>query len=1376
MKKHYSFVFLRLKLILVLFSLISFNPDTFSRNGTDNLTDLNSITTAIANDTTICNDQVNDSIQKTVRFDHSENGYDYYYVKLSRFHSKSERLDFYDKGRERGIFIVDKTNIFNDSACFMTTLQKEEALFEFQELSQRTKEESSQHANLINAPTDNEYECSSAGVACSANIYSFPAGTSGEAPPPVDGYPNYGCLGSYPCPAWYYMQVGIPGDIIIDISQSGNHDVDFICWGPFTSLTDGCATGLTGTCGLPPKFPENCCTNTSLGCLHFYPRGNIVDCSYSGSANETCHIYNAQIDEIYILLMTNFSQDPGTITFSQTGGSGVTNCNIVVFCSMIAITANPSTCNESTNTFSASGNIEFSNAPPTGTLTITDITATPPVFQTFLPPFISPLPYNLTNIPCDGVTHSLTAVFSDSLNCTLTQQYPSPPASCPQAQINGGGNICNDGSSQTTVNINIAGSPGPYDFTYAINGISQAPITNYSGTFPYPINTKIPGLYTLASVSNQVCPTGGTVSGSATVALKPLPTANIEGTTAVCLNSTAPLVTFTGGSASSPYTFTYNINGGTNQTVTTTIGNSVTISVPTNVAVVYTYNLVSVQDGSSLACSQSQTGSATVTVNPLPTATITGTTTVCQNSTVPKITFTGGSATPPYTFTYNIGGGTNQTVSTTVGNSVTVDVPTNTIGTFTYNLVSIQDGSSTMCSQLQTGTATVTVNSLPTGTIEGTTVVCHNAVSPLITLTGGASLPPYTFTYNINDGTNQTVTTTIGNSVTISVPTDVVGTFIYNLVSVQDGSSTACFQLQTGSATITINPLPTATISGTTTVCQNSTAPQITFTGGSATPPYTFTYNIGGGTNQTVSTTIGNSVKVDAPTNAVGAFTYNLVSVQDGSSTACSQMQTGNATVTINPLPTATIVGSTAVCQNAVSPLITFTGESSLPPYTFTYNINDGADLTVTTNVGNSATVTVPTNVPGTFVYNLIRVQDGSSTACSQQISGIATVTIHPLPVSTFTGSAAVCQLHPDAYLYPANSGPACSYTWSVNPSSFGSIANATVSPASITWNTPGTATLRLDAVTPFGCASFSSQPITINPRPDVSITPCFDPVTSRSAKRFLLKGGVPLLTATPLQGEYLINPPTVALVFESGNYYFDPTLVPGTNTINYNIYYKYTSSRFGCPATSSNSVTLTVHGSNPTCSSSMTDYRDNTTYRTSFAGGKCWMMENLRYGTSLTPATTVQSDNCVAEKYCLSSDVNCTRYGGFYQWNELIQYGVTASPEYQGVCPPGWHIPSSADFQALIDANQGNALAGATLTDLNLNPRGFEALFTGMAYLNTAWAFTSSNVPAGTLFWTSTPGSGNKIVTRGMNNKVPSVSLYETSGVNAFPVRCVKD
>ena len=67
---------------------------------------------------------------------------------------------------------------------------------------------------------------------------------------------------------------------------------------------------------------------------------------------------------------------------------------------------------------------------------------------------------------------------------------------------------------------------------------------------------------------------------------------------------------------------------------------------------------------------------------------------------------------------------------------------------------------------------------------------------------------------------------------------------------------------------------PAATISGGTTVCQNDARPLITFTGSGGTAPYTFTYNINGGTAQTVSSTGNNStITVSANTGSAGTFT-----------------------------------------------------------------------------------------------------------------------------------------------------------------------------------------------------------------------------------------------------------------------------------------------------------------------------------------------------------------------------------------------------------------------------------------------------------------------------------------------------------------------
>lgn len=491
------------------------------------------------------------------------------------------------------------------------------------------------------------------------------------------------------------------------------------------------------------------------------------------------------------------------------------------------------------------------------------------------------------------------------------------------------------------------------------------------------------GNYTV-TVTN---PSGCAATSSATVVtVNPLPTATISGTTTVTTNITSPNITFTGAGGTAPYTFSYTINSGATQTVTTTSGNSVSVAAPTNAAGTFAYSLVGVKDGSSTSCSNTATGTATVTVVAI-TATISGTTTVCQNTTAPNITFTGANGTAPYTFTYTINGGANQmvTTTTTTDNSVTVAAPTGTSGMFTYALVSVQDATAAMNTNTP-GKAVVTINGLPVATITpgGATTFCSGG-SVTLTASAGSS-----YVWNNSAGTSGLINVTTSGNYTVTV------------VDVNGCSATS------PATTVTVNPLPTASIAGTTVVCQNGTAPNITFTGAAGTVPYTFSYTINGGTTQMVITTKGNSVTVAVPTTTAGVYTYALVSVQDASSTSCLNAATGNATVTVNPLPIASISGTTTICQNAATPNITFTGAAGTAPYTFSYIINGGAVQTITTTTGNSVTVAAPTSIAGTYAYSLVNVQDASSNTCTNATTGTATVTVNPLPTASISAASTV--------------------------------------------------------------------------------------------------------------------------------------------------------------------------------------------------------------------------------------------------------------------------------------------------------------------------------------------------------------------------------
>lgn len=198
--------------------------------------------------------------------------------------------------------------------------------------------------------------------------------------------------------------------------------------------------------------------------------------------------------------------------------------------------------------------------------------------------------------------------------------------------------------------------------------------------------------------------------------------------------------------------------------------------------------------------------SANLRIYAKPAATLSGNVSVPLNAANPAITFTAATGTAPFTFTYTINGGASQTIKSTT-NTVTVNASTATAGTFTYTITSITDAYST---QSQNVSTTVKIYPIPVATIFGTTAICLNGNPPTVTFTGTNGTGPFIFTYRINGGASQTVSTTgTNNTATVVAPSNIAGTFTYNLLQVADVNAS---QSQTGNATVTINQLPVITI------------------------------------------------------------------------------------------------------------------------------------------------------------------------------------------------------------------------------------------------------------------------------------------------------------------------------------------------------------------------------------------------------------------------------------------------------------------------------------------------------------------------------------------------------------------------------------
>lgn len=113
-------------------------------------------------------------------------------------------------------------------------------------------------------------------------------------------------------------------------------------------------------------------------------------------------------------------------------------------------------------------------------------------------------------------------------------------------------------------------------------------------------------------------------------------------------------------------------------------------------------------------------------------------------------------------------------------------------------------------------------------------------------------------------------------------------------------------------------------------------------------------------------------------------------------------------------------------------------------------------------------------------------------------------------------------------------------------------------------------------------------------------------------------------------------------------------------------------------------------------------DTRNNKVYRTIVIGNQTWMAQNLNYVTQNSFA-----DNEVSSWCYENNSENCSKYGRMYNWNAAV--GKTddecgykqvcgVGEGVQGVCPDGWHVPSSTEWQNLFDAVGGMENAGTAL------------------------------------------------------------------------------
>ncbi|MFN3753005.1 T9SS type B sorting domain-containing protein [Flavobacterium sp.] len=506
--------------------------------------------------------------------------------------------------------------------------------------------------------------------------------------------------------------------------------------------------------------------------------------------------------------------------------------------------------------------------------------------------------------------------------------------------------------------------------------------------------------------------------------------------------------------------------------------------------------------------------SFTISFLPPPTNSVSnGNQTICSNQPIPTLSVTASPGTGINWYDAATGGNLLLSNSTSF-------TPT-TAGTYyaeTYDLTS-------NCLNSSRVPVSLTIVSQPTATLSGTTSICTGNTAT-ITFNG---TPNAMVTYNIDGGANQTTTLNASGSASVTTPV-LTSNSTYNLVSVTLNTCTANLN---GSAVITVFSTPTASVSGTTSVCSGANAP-LTFIG---TPNATVTYTVNSGVNQTITLDAngnGSAVVSNVTSNTI----ITLISITSAGANSCVQPLSQSFTITVVALPTATIsVSPSTICANQTSTL-SFTGT---PNAIITYNANGGTNQTITLNASGQASLVTP-SIASNTTFQLVSAALSEVSSCSQSISGSASVSLNPTPVAGFNGDLNYCSNETTAINLTADIvGTTFSWTVTQNGTTGATTGTGDQIVQTITNNntTNGAVTY---VVTPSynGCAGLPiTINITIHPIPNPSIT----------------DGAICLSSASAPTSQFHTLVTNLPAANHSFVWYYGSAVIPNANNNAYNAY-----------------------------------------------------------------------------------------------------------------------------------------------------------------------------------------------------------------------------
>jgi hypothetical protein len=662
----------------------------------------------------------------------------------------------------------------------------------------------------------------------------------------------------------------------------------------------------------------------------------------------------------------------------------------------------------------------------------------------------APVSFGLFNIPGSYTVVATNSATGCSANMSGSVAVTSSSAPAVYT-VSGGGTYCAGGAG---FNVNISNSQTGVNYQLYLGGAALgSPVAGTGAGFSFGLQTTA-GVYTVVATDGATGCTSN-MTGSAAIVVNPLPVVymvTLGGS--YCAGGTGVPVGLSGSQTGVNYQL---LRGGSVVSTMAGTGSAITFASQT---VAGTYTVVAVNPTTS--CTSNMSGSTLVAINPLPTvATVTGGGGYCAGGSGVAVGLSGSQIGVDYTL--RLAGSPVGTPLPGTGVAFSFGLQTAT-GTYTISATDASTG----CSSNMSGSVVVTINATPVAyALTGGGSYCSGGSGVLVGLANSQT----SATYQLYLGGVPVGGPVTGTGSAISFGLQMTaGTYTVtgtNLV-------TGCTGNMTGSATVSVTPLPTVySVGGGGSYCSGGSGVVVSLSGSQVGVNYQL-YN--------GSSTVGSTVPGTGSAISFGPFTTAGTYTITATGSGCANNMSGSAVITISTPPVAyAVTGGGSYCLGGTGVSVGLSSSA----VGVNYQLFNGSTA-IATLPGTGAPLSFGLHT-ATGTYTVIATD--AATACSNNMTGSAIVSTNALPATyTVTGGGNYCLGGAGVSIGLSGSATGISYQLYSGSSTVGGPVTGTGSAITFgTFTTGGTYTvIATDLST--GCVAnmTGSATIAVNPLPSV--------------------------------------------------------------------------------------------------------------------------------------------------------------------------------------------------------------------------------------------------------------------------------------------------